>query len=195
MMRILVTGGIGSGKSQVCQVMREHGIPVYDSDSMAKSLYDRDAELLGRVVASMGRDVLGIEGRIDRKVLSDVVFNDPGKLKELESLVHPAVYRDFERFCRENREAAAVVLESAVALQRGYPEGLFDEVIYVDAPTEIRVARAVLRDGRSRDEILERVAAQPSAAGDPRITGTIINEGTVDDLRRATYELIEKLKI
>jgi len=195
MMRLLLTGGIGSGKTQVARTMREHGIPVYDSDSMARELYDRDEELVGRMVAAMGCSVLGAEGMIDRKALADVIFSDPEKLRELEAIVHPAVYRDFERFCEENEDAQIVAIESAIALQRGYPEGLVDEVVYVDAPEELRVARAALRDSRSQDETRKRVAAQPSVAGDPRITRVLQNNGSLEDLERATEKLIEILKI
>lgn len=194
MTTVLITGGIGSGKSCVCRVLAENGIPVYDSDSMARSLYDRDPELAAAVIAAMGGGVADNDGKIDRKALADMVFSDREKLSELENLVHPAVYRDFDAFRREHRDAELVVFESAIVLQRGLPEGLVDKIVYVDAPLELRVARASQRDGKSREETMKRVAAQPSVADDPRIDLVLRNDGTEEELRRATMEMLEKLK-
>lgn len=194
MTTLLITGGIGSGKSLVCRVLAEQGIPVYDSDSMARSLYDRDPELSAAVVATMGEDVLDGDGRIDRKALAALVFSDKEKLARLEALVHPAVYRDFDAFRKEHQGSQFVVFESAIVLQRGLPEGLADKIVYVEAPLDLRVARASQRDGRSVEETMKRVAAQPSVADDPRIDVVLRNDASEEDLIRATMEMLEKLK-
>jgi len=194
MRSILVTGGIGSGKSLVCDVFQRNGIPVFDSDTMARSLYARYPDLVAEVARQLGPEVLDGDCGIDRKALAKVVFSDPEKLKILESIVHPAVYKDFEVFKAANVTVGYVVFESAIALQRGYPEGMFDEVVFVDAPLAKRIERAALRDRKSREEIMERVDAQPSAAGDPRITRVLHNDGSVEDLERATMDLLEILK-
>lgn len=193
-MTILVTGGIGSGKSMVCHFMEQRGVPVYDSDTEAKQLYDRCPELVAEVAAKIGEEVLDGNGKIDRKALGAAVFSDPEKLKVLESIIHPAVYRDFDAFRSANADAPMVVFESAIILQRGIPEGFADEVVYVDAPLETRVARAAKRDGRPVEEIMKRVAAQPSIAEDPRITRVMVNDGSLEDLERATEELLIILK-
>jgi len=194
MTTVLVTGGIGSGKSQVCNFLTKAGIPVYDSDSQAKRLYDESAELAAAVADSLGRRVLDAEGHIDKRALARVVFGDKEALARLEAIVHPAVYEDFRRYCSYHADAEIVVLESAIALERGYPDGLFDKVVFVDAPVELRVARAAKRDSRDIKEIEKRVAAQSSCAEDPRIDIKLINDGSLEDLERATEQLIEKLK-
>ena len=194
MVRVLVTGGIGSGKSAVCRVFAREGIPVYDSDARARMLYDTDAALLAGVVSLFGGGVLGPDGRVDRSALARMVFQDRTALGKLEELVHPAVYRDFRCFCNARSSYPLVAMESAIALQRGYPDGLFDEVIFVDAPLDASVARAAERDGRSREEIMERVAAQPRVAGDVRITRVIRNCGSLDAFETAAKEMIIMLK-
>jgi len=194
MTSILVTGGIGSGKSAVCRFLEKRGVPVYDSDSMAKSLYDRRPELAAQVADEFGREVMDKDGRIDRKALGALVFADRAKLRILEGIVHPAVHKDFAEFKEAHGDAEFVVFESAIILQRGMPEGFVDEVVYVDAPLSARIRRASERDGRSEYETKLRVAAQPSAADDPRITRVIVNDGSLQDLERATDNLLTILK-
>lgn len=190
MKKLLITGGIASGKSLLCRFLREEGIPVYDSDSLAKSLYERDPELKSRVVELFGERILDPSGSIDRKALSERVFSDREALGALERLVHPAVYRDFEAFIGAHSDRALVAFESAIALQRGYPEGLFDEVVYVDAPLEVRLERATRRDGTTSEEILSRVRCQQDLSTDPRITYRIFNDGTPEELRSLVAALI-----
>lgn len=91
MKTLVVTGGIGSGKSLVCSFLAERGVPVYDSDSRTKALYDNDRVLLEKIREAVGNDVVDAEGKLDRKKLASVIFADEAKLKALESVVHPAV--------------------------------------------------------------------------------------------------------
>ena len=98
MKTLVVTGGIGSGKSLVCSFLAERGLPVYDSDSRTKMLYDSSPELLARIGDAVGTDVTGADGRLDRKRLASVVFSDGERLEALERVVHPAVLDDFYRW-------------------------------------------------------------------------------------------------
>ena len=98
MKTIAVTGGIGSGKSEVCSILSSRGIPVYDSDSAAKRLYREDDSLLDSVEGAFGQSFRTTNGDPDLKKLASVVFSSPEKLKTLESLVHPAVKEDFRRW-------------------------------------------------------------------------------------------------
>ena len=194
MTTVVVTGGIGSGKSTLCHFLEEKGIPVFDSDAATRSLYVRRPEIVERVARAFGPEVLDGECGIDRKALAKVVFSDPEKLKTLESIAHPAVYQDFEAFRNSRPGVEFVVFESAIVLQRGFPKGLADEIVYVDAPLELRVARASKRDGRSEEETMKRVEAQQYVADDPRITKVITNDGTPDELREKAARLYEELK-
>ena len=92
---LAVTGGIGSGKSLVCSFLSEKGIPVYDSDSRTKALYDSDHILVMRMAEAVGTKITGDDGMLDRRLLASVIFSDSQALARIESIVHPAVLRDF----------------------------------------------------------------------------------------------------
>ncbi|MCR5243259.1 MAG: dephospho-CoA kinase [Bacteroidales bacterium] len=160
MKTILVTGGIGSGKSAVCSYLEEKGIPVYYSDDRTKSLYDNDPSLVGQLETMFGRGLRDADGNLDRKALADLVFGSPENLAKLESVVHPAVLRDFESWKESHRDSRAVVMESAIALERPVFERAFDYVVMVEAPWQTRLERACKRDGSDRESVMNRMAAQ-----------------------------------
>ena len=181
MMVLLCTGGIGSGKSFVVSILQAMGCPAYDCDARAKALYDEDPALLQEVVALTGREVLTPERRLDRKALAARLFVDPALRTQIEALVHPAVIRDFERWKavlptqtasvvgaapisqtdapNAQRESLAV-LESAIMLEHPQYQPLYDKVLVVSAPEEVRIARVMARDGASREGVLQRMASQ-----------------------------------
>lgn len=159
-MIIGITGGIGSGKSLVASILRVYGFPVYDSDTCAKSLYDEDAALRADMVRLFGKQIYA-DGRLDRKRLAATVFADNGKLAQLDALVHPAVFRDFAHW-RAAQYEQVLFVESAILLQTDF-RTLVDRVVVVDAPADVRVARAVQRDGATESAIERRMSAQLSS--------------------------------
>jgi len=190
MITVLVTGGIGSGKSEVCRHYASRGIPVYDSDSRARSLYDEVPGLAARVDAAMGGGMLDASGRIDRRALASAVFSDSDALHRLEAIVHPEVLRDFLRW-RDSRDAPAVIMESAIAAGLPLFAGVFDAVILVDAPEDVRLERACRRDGAARDAVLARIRAQrfdPASAD-----AVIVNDGSLEELAGRADSALEKL--
>ena len=190
MRTILVTGGIGSGKSEVCRHFASRGIPVYDSDSRAKGLYDEVPGLAVRIDAALGGGMLDASGRLDRKALAAAVFADPGALRRLEALIHPEVLRDFLSW-RDAQDAPAVVMESAIAAGLPLFEGVFDAVVLVDAPEDVRLERACRRDGASREAALARIRAQHF---DPAAADAVIeNCGTLEELTASADSTLEKL--
>ena len=166
---LLCTGGIGSGKSFVVSILQAMGCPAYDCDARAKALYDEDPALLQEVAALAGREVLTPEGQLDRKRLATRLFAEPELREKIEALVHPAVIRDFERW-KAAQEALApespapkapfAVLESAILLEHPQYRKLYDKVLVVSAPEEIRIQRVTTRDGVSREAVLQRMASQ-----------------------------------
>lgn len=184
MKTILVTGGIGSGKSAVCSFLSSLGVPVYDCDSEAKSLYFRKEGLLDRVEAEFGTRKLS--------ELGPLVFGNPDRLAALEALVHPALFEDFDEW-RASQNAPFVVMESAILLARKYPEGLFDMVVYVDADRETRLERAMTRDGATKESIMKRMANQAFGADDPRIDLVMENAGSLEELKEKTEKLYKSL--
>lgn len=158
---VVVTGGIGAGKSEVCSCLASAGIPVYDSDSRTKQLYDENPELIDALEKEFDTALRNADGTLDRRSLAQIIFSDPGKLLRLESVVHPAVYDDFVRWRKSNaQDNHIVVMESAIFLEKPLFHPLADAVLYVDAPVETRVGRIIARDGCTREEALLRMANQ-----------------------------------
>ena len=182
MRTLVVTGGIGSGKSTVCRYLALKGIPVYDSDSRARNLYD-DKTFVSRLEQALGCTVTGVDGRVDTVKLSSVIFSDPLRLNTLESIVHPAVKEDFIRWRLSFPEGSVpfVILESAIILEKPLFKDIADKVLLVDAPLQTRLERACSRDGVSRDRILERMKGQKllndlsEGKTDPRVDFIIRN--------------------
>ena len=190
MKTILVTGGIGSGKSAVCRHLLSRGFPVYDSDDRAKRLYDEVPGLPARVDAALGGGVLDADGRIDRRALAAAVFSDPAALRTLESIIHPAVLEDFLRW-RDAQDAGAVFMESAIAASLPLFKGVFDAVVLVEAPEAVRMERACSRDGVTPEAVLERIRTQHFDDFTP--DAVIVNDGSKEELVARTDETLEKI--
>ncbi len=190
MKTVLITGGIGSGKSAACRRILERGYPVYDSDSRAKCLYDEVPGLPARVDAALGGGVLDAGGRIDRRALAAAVLSDASALKRLEAVIHPEVMKDFLRW-RDAQEADVVFMESAIAAGLPLFRGVFDATVLVDAPEEVRLRRACSRDGAQPEDVLERIRAQRFDGFVPDYV--ICNDGTVEELWARTDETLEKI--
>ena len=156
-----ITGGIGSGKSVVSRLLRMLDFPVYDSDAHAKALYDTDADLRNKLMAMFGTHVYK-DGHVCRRVLAEAVFDNPEQLQRLNALVHPAVFRDFERWCWE-QTAAAVFVESAILLQTDFRR-YTNRVLVVDAPVEVRLRRVAQRDATTSEAVAKRMAEQMASA-------------------------------
>ena len=162
MKTLVVTGGIGSGKSTVCRYFASKGVPVYDSDSRTRRLYDTDPGLVRRLGEALGTVIADSEGRVCRRKLASVIFSDPGKLQVLESIVHPAVKEDFI-FWRDSfrsGDVPFVVMESAIILEKPLFKDIADRILVVDAPLQTRLERACGRDGAAEEQVRERMSRQ-----------------------------------
>lgn len=159
MYKVGLTGGIGSGKSKVAEFLRDREVAIYDSDSRAKELMMSNEALREALIAEFGQECYTADG-INRAWLAQRVFNNEAELAKLNAIVHPAVMRDFAAWA-EAQEGNYVVLESAILLEAGL-ESHVDVVVAVMAPKELRLERAMLRDGASREQIEERMRNQMS---------------------------------
>lgn len=185
MKTVIVTGGIGSGKSAVCAMLRERGIPVYDSDSRTKSLYDKYPSLVESLESALGQALKLPDSMLDRKKLAAVIFSDSSAREKVEAVVYPFVLKDFKRWRSRYGKAPFVVLESAVILSKPVFDGIADAVVLVDAPLELRLQRISLRDGSSMDAALERVKAQEEVSRD-KVTEVIVNDSSPERLKAET---------
>ena len=154
------TGGIGSGKSYVANIFNRMGIPVYDSDNRAKALYDEDMLLRAGMVELLGEEIIK-DGAIQRAVIADKIFRNQALLQRVESLVHPAVVRDFCNWKESFGESVPfVIMESAILMEKPLVKGCADKILTVSAPLELRIERVIRRDGVDKERVLARMAAQ-----------------------------------
>ena len=160
MLRVAVTGGIGSGKSTACALFAQLGVPVYDSDSEAKRLMCESPELREKIVGLFGSRAYE-EGRLNRSYLASVVFADDAARERLNSAVHPAVMADFDSWCAAHAAESYVVFESAILFEAGLADR-FDRVVAVVAPYNLRIERTCQRDGADPEAVGRRMAAQMS---------------------------------
>jgi dephospho-CoA kinase len=157
MLKIGLTGGIGSGKTTVAQIFEVLGIPVYYADSAAKDLMNQDPELKKQIISAFGPDVYK-EGKLDRAFLGGQVFGDTEKLARLNSIVHPATLRDAETWMKKQKTPYAIK-EAALIFEAGL-EKFFDYIVGVAAPESLRMERAIDRDQTSAENVLQRMQQQ-----------------------------------
>ena len=188
-----ITGGIGSGKSAILEAFATLGIPAYDCDSRTKELYREDAALAAEVAGLLGAEVLGEDGCLDKRKMAARLFGDRSLLETLEAVVHPAVAADFLKWAKA-QPSDIVILESAILLEKPFFDKFADYVITASAPEEVRVKRAMKRDGATREQILRRMANQwTDAQREMRADMTVITDDRKAYLPQI-LELIENLK-
>lgn len=158
MLKVGLTGNIGSGKTFVANIFSTLGVPVFVADAEAKKLYERE-EIRMMLRGLFGNSIFNEDGSVDRKSLASMVFNDPDNLKKLNQVIHPMVREAFGRWSLERSNNPYVLYEAAILFESGYYKDL-DKIILVMAPEEIRVKRVMERDGASREEVLDRMSNQ-----------------------------------
>jgi dephospho-CoA kinase len=159
MLKIGITGNIGSGKTTVSKIFEILGIPVFYADDEAKKVMVNDAILIDELKQTFGAQSYFEDGSLNRKHIAGIVFNNETELKKLNAIVHPAVFRAFDSWVPQFKNAPYVLKEAALLFESSSYK-MCDRSIMVTAPLELRIARVMLRDGLSRDEILNREARQ-----------------------------------
>ena len=173
MMKVGITGGIGSGKSTVCRLFARLGVAVYDSDAGAKRLMTEDAELRRRITDRFGAEAYA-DGTLNRTYLAGRVFSEAQALADLNAIVHPAVRADFAAWA-EQQEGDYVILESALLFDAGF-DACVDRTVAVLAPEALRIERTCRRDGCGADQVVRRIAAQlDDAALSARADYVVVN--------------------
>ena len=161
MLKVGITGGIGSGKSLVCDVFKLFGIPVYHADWEAKKLYDDNKELADAIVSLFGIRMRTDDGKINKKELAAIIFSDAKALQAVNQLVHPLVALHFDNWCQLNQSSPYIIKEAAILFESDAYLSM-DKIITVTAPVDVRIQIAVLRDGASAGQIEERISKQSS---------------------------------
>jgi dephospho-CoA kinase len=158
MIRVGITGGIGSGKTTVCEIFESLGIPVYYADREAKKLMHKDTGLKDEIIKHFGQEIYDLD-MLDRKKLAAIVFHDKAKLKLLNSLVHPAVQRDVKNWMNKQTGVPYAIKEAALLFESG-SYGHLDKIITVVADDETRINRIMKRDHVSKEDVLARMKNQ-----------------------------------
>jgi len=152
-----LTGGIGSGKSTVLELFKNLGVKTYSADESAKKLVNTDPNLINLLKSSFGINIYH-KGLLNTRKLSKIVFEDTEKLKLLNSIIHPAVARDFKLFLNSINEDY-IVKEAAIIFETK-SENNYDKIIFIQSPLEIRIERVIMRDNISREEVMKRINNQ-----------------------------------
>ena len=160
MFKVGICGTIGSGKSTVCHIFEDMGIPVYFADDRAKMLMCSSTGLMQQICEAFGRECYN-DGVLDRRYLASQIFGDDSKRLLLNSIVHPAVCRDFVLWA-ERQKAAYVIVESAILFESGLDK-VVDKTVAVVVPEQIALERAAARDGVDIETVRARMAVQMSA--------------------------------
>jgi len=183
MLKVGITGGIGSGKTTVCQVFEKLGVPVYYADQRAKELMEDDPELRAEIKMEFGDNVYDAGGKLNRKLLADIVFKDEEKLVKLNSLVHPAVFKDNQSWNEvlAKKGYPYTLREAALLVETGSYRTL-DKLIVVSAPEDDRINRVMARDGSTREQVVARIKAQMPEEQKVKYADYIIYNDRVMDL-------------
>ena len=158
MIKIGITGGIGSGKSVICRIFSVLGIPVYDADREAKNLANTDSNIREQLISVAGPDVYSADG-LNRPYLSELIFNDSQMLDKVNRIIHPRVAVHYLNWTRQHENYPYTIHESALIFESGL-EGVFDKIIVVSAPENLRMRRVLSRSNMTMDKFHRIIQSQ-----------------------------------
>jgi len=191
-MKLGVTGGIGSGKTTVCRVFNVLGIPVFSADPAANKIIDTNADIIRGINSLAGKDLYP-DGSLDRSLLASMIFNDKSFLGKINSLVHPVVFDNFERWAKE-QNAPYVIMEAAILFESGASK-LVDKVVTIIAPMEERMERVIKRNKLSRDQVMDRINNQMDDESKTKLSDYIIHNSENDMIIPAILKIHEDILI
>lgn len=159
-LKLGLTGGIGSGKSYISQLLRKKGIPVFDSDTEAKSLMVNNNNIILSLKNLLGEEVY-INGEINKPLIASYIFSSSDNAGRINAIVHPCVKEEFLSWAekKKNEGYGTVAIESAILFESGF-DSVVDKVITVHAPLETRISRVIKRDNTTREKVIERIKSQ-----------------------------------
>lgn len=193
MLRIGITGGIGSGKTTVCAIFSTLGIPIYNSDERAKKIMVENQSVVNKLKAQFGSIIYFEDGSINRVLLSQIVFNDKEQLTKLNEIVHPAVFEDMIKWYAENQNYKYVLQEAAIMYESGSYK-MLDKTILVYADQEIRIERVMKRDKVDRIAVLARMDKQMPESEKLKLADFVIynnGESLIDQVMKLHHTILE----
>lgn len=192
MISIAITGGIGSGKTYVSNMFQERGVPIYNADTEAKRLMVQDEVIRKELIALVGEEVYqGTE--LNKPLLASYLFSSAEHVQQINSIVHPRVKADFVEWLKARREYAVAGIESAILFEAGFRDSV-DSVIMVSAPEELRLARAMKRDGATEQQIRNRMSVQMNEDEKIRMADFVIYNDETKPLDEQISFILQILK-
>lgn len=190
MLKIGITGNIGSGKSFICNIFEKKGIPVFYSDDETKKLYN-DSVIKRKITNRFGDELYSNDGTLNKKLLGSLIFGNDDNLKFIEDLLYPALFQRFNEWC-ENQTTPFVLFESAILFEKNLTNR-FDKIIFISAPEDIRIQRVISRDKCTVDAVRSRMKLQWSdEIKIPKADYVIVHDGN-DDIEKDVGNLINVL--
>jgi len=197
MIKVGITGGIGSGKTTVCRIFEVLGVPVYNADERAKVLVQSDRQIIQAVKNLLGASVYDEHNKLDRKKVAGIIFTFPELLDKYNGIIHPAVMEDAAHWLSRHQNFDYTLIEAALLFETGMHKSL-DIVITVSAPERLKIERTVKRDHISEAEVLARMENQWDEKDRIKLSDYIIyNDGNTPLIRqvlRIHRELIQLVK-
>lgn len=192
-LQIGITGGIGSGKSTVCQIFATLGISIYDADSRAKYLMSNSNEITNTVKRSFGQAAYFENGELNRTYLAQEIFSNPQKAKILEQIVHPAVAKDYLSWVETNKSKSPYLLKEAALMFETGGNKFLDKIILVSANEDLRIRRVLQRDPqRSKEQIRAIIKKQMPESEKQKRADYIIDNNGKQELIKQVVKLHEK---
>jgi dephospho-CoA kinase len=188
MLKIGITGGIGSGKSTVCHVFEILGIPVFYADTVAKDIMVNDPILIAGVTAAFGKESYHSTGALNNKYIAGIVFNDSKALEKLNALVHPAVFRAFDQWMTTIPSNIPYILKEAALLFESGSYQSCDLTILVTAPVQTKINRVIGRDRVTAEQVQARMDKQMSDEEKIKMAGFLIRN---DDSQSVILQVLE----
>ena len=161
MKKIGITGGIGSGKTTVCEIFKLLGVPVFHADAEAKYLQNNDLQIREKLTKLFDKHIYSHDGMLDRKKLAGIIFSDSAALANVNSIIHPAVRQSFLKWADNHKDAPYILYEAAILLESGFASD-FDRNILILADEKVRIKRVIRRDHTSAELVKQRINNQMS---------------------------------
>jgi dephospho-CoA kinase len=192
MLKIGITGGIGSGKTTICKVFETLGAPVFYADTVAKWAMTNDASLVAGVKTSFGEESYHADGTLNNKYLAAIVFNQKVALAQLNSLVHPVVFSEFDKWVKSHQESTPYVLKEAALLFESGSYQQCDKNILVTAPLSLKLARVMQRDQVTEAQVLVRIDKQLPDEQKAKMADYFITNSLTDSVILQVLDLHEQ---
>jgi dephospho-CoA kinase len=194
MLKIGITGGIGTGKTTVCRMFEKLGVPVYYADDRARWISNHDEKVIAQLKTIFGEDIYTESGELDRPKIGAIVFKDKEKMAALNAVVHPAVFEDGDHWQVEMKAAGHhyTLKEAALLFETGSNK-LLDKIIVVIAPEDLRIARVMKRDNLTEEEVRARLRSQMPQAEKEAMADFLIHNIEFESLEAQVSTLHQKI--